>query len=278
MSASYASGVIAVDVNSTIDASDSACVVIKAAYSGTVKIDRNGNDVALTRSQAANAPPSYAGDSITSVHETGSPTNITPTPVSSTKYETTRMQYYDYMINSDTLVVTVFTDTKTTNMLTNASSTNRTIVQTKYGGHLVDSTKQVAQYTYDTVAGKDERSSMRIYRSDSGVKYTDAEMISSTSLPIPSGKLSSTVILNMTMVLDGVEEYTDIITLVAAVDTTAGTNMYYVFSQYTIVITPTTGTVTIKIISTDTGKTIYIGTEKVTGSNQTITINASTNP
>lgn len=278
LSTSYASGVIAVDVNSTIDASDSACVVIKAAYSGTVIIDRNGNDVALTRSQAANAPPSYAGDSITSVHESNSATNISPTPVSSTKYETTRMQYYDYMINSDTLVVTVFTDTKTTDMLTNTSSTSRTIVQTKYGGHLVDSTKQVAQYTYDTAAGKDERSGMRIYRSDSGVKYTDAEMISSTSLPIPSGKLSSTVILNMTMVLDGVEGYTDVITLVAAVDSSAGTDMYYVFSQYTIVITPSSGTVTIKIVSTDTGKTIYIGTEKVTGNNQTITINASTNP
>ena len=278
LSTSYASGVIAVDVNSTTDASDSACVVIKVAYSGTVKIDRNGNDVALTRSQAANAPPSYAGDSITLVHESGSTANILPTPISSTKYETTRMQYYDYMINSDTLVVTVFTDTKTTDMLANTSSTSRTIVQTKYGGHLVDSTKQVAQYTYDTAAGKDERSSMRIYRSDSGVKYTDAEMINTTSLPIPSGKLSSTVILNMTMVLDGVNGYTDTINLVAVVDSSAGTDMYYVFSQYTIVITPSSGTVTIKIVSTDTGKTIYIGTEKVTGNNQTITINASTNP
>ena len=274
LNASYASGVVAIDVSQTVDASDSACLVIKTGYVGVVTIDRNGNDVALNRSQAANAPPNYAGESITLIHEVNSSVAVDVVPVSSMKYETTRMQFYDYMINTESLVVTEITDTKTTNMITNVSTTSRTIVQSKYSGHLVDANNLTAQYFYDSANNKDDRDSMKIYHSDTGVRYTSDEIISTTSLPIPSSKLSSTVILNITMTLEDVDSYTDTITLVAAVDPSTGTDLYYVFSQYLIEITPTSGSITVKVISTDTGKTIYIGEVKVTGNNQVIEIDA----
>ena len=278
LSSSYASGVTAINVSQSIDFTDSVCVAIKASYIGSLKIDRNGNDVALTRANAANAPPVYSGNKIMLLHDLGSSTPLVPNPLTWMKYETTRMQFYDYMINSDTLVVTSFTDLTTTNMINSQTSSNRTIMQSKYSGHLVDSTKLVVAYTYDTAQGLDQRDSMKVYRSDTGVRYTSAEIASSSSLPIPSAKLSSTVILSVTMLLDGVDNYENNVNLVVAVDPNAGTSMYYIFDGYAIEITPSAGKIYVTIISLNSTKTIKIGGATVSGANQEIEIVPATNP
>ena len=238
---STTSGTATIDVSAVIDASDSTCMVIKTASKGTFKMDRNGSDVTLIRAQASNAPPVYSGGTITLVHENNSSTNIEPVPTTSSTKDIVRMQYYDYMINSDTLVVTTFTDTSTDG----GSTYSRVVEQSKYSGHLVNPDNLVVSYISSTSGDVDK---MKIYRSDTGVKYSSAEITSTSGLPISSSRLSNTVILKIDMLLDNVSGYTDIITLNAIVDTTFGTDMYYTFGSYSIVITPESGTITIKVI------------------------------
>ena len=236
----YSSGVAAINIASTIDPTDSVCVVIKTSAVGTFTIDRNGSDVALTRAQAANAPPVYSGDAITLIHETNSSTSIDVVPATNITKDVKRMQYYDYMINTDTLVVTTFIDTSTDG----GSTYTRQVIQTKYSGQLVDPNKVVSSYSSDN----NQVDNMKIYRSDTGVRYTSAEVISQTSLPISSNKLSGTIVLELTLLLDDVNSYTTEISLIAIVDTSSETDTYYVFNGYTIVITPTSGKIYVKVV------------------------------
>ena len=76
------------------------------------------------------------------VHEVNSSTNIEAVPASSSTKDIVRMQYYDYMINTDTLVVTTFTDTSTDG----GSTYSRVVEQSKYSGHLVNPDNLVVSY------------------------------------------------------------------------------------------------------------------------------------
>lgn len=260
--ATVSSGVATIDVNSTIDSADSACMAVKATSKGTFNMDRNGNDVTLTRAQPANAPPTYSGGNVSLVHEPNSTTNIEAVPTSSSTKDIVRMQYYDYMINTDTLVVTTFADTST-----NGGSTySRVVEQAKYSGHLVDSENLVVSYSSEVSGDVDK---MKIYRSDTGVKYASSEITSTSGLPISSSRLSNTVILKIDMLLDNVSDYTDVITLMVAVDQSFGSDIYYTFDSYSIVITPESGTITIKVI--DYAGNITISVVNVGGNNATST-------
>ena len=279
------SGVATINIASVVDSSDSACMVIKATATGDFSIDRSGTDVALSRAQAANAPPIYASDNITLVHEVNSSTNIVPTPTSSVSYDINRMTYFDYMVNSDTLCVTTFTDYISGNEIT------RVIEQTKYKGNSVNGTV-VSTYRYNPMLDTpiDERTSMKIYNTSNGVKYTVDQIINTTSLPIPTAKLPSTVILEIRLHQDGGDTYTDDTKLVMVVDTSiSDTDVYYKYDNCTIVYTPDTGSITVLVTNyvdsfvvtvynygTQTSSTytattsITINGVVVTGNNQTI--------
>lgn len=260
--ATTTSGTATINMAAVIDSSDSACMVIKATSKGTFKMDRDGSDVTLTRTQPANAPPSYSGGNVTSVHELNSSTNLEIVPTSSSTKDIVRMQYYDYMINTDTLVVTTFTDTSTDG----GDTYSRVVEQSRYSGHLVDSTKLVVSYSSEVSGDVDK---MKIYRSDTGVKYTSSEITNTGALPISSLRLSNTAILKIDMLLDNVSDYTDVITLMVAVDQSFGSDIYYTFDSYSIVITPESGTITIKVI--DYAGNITISVVNVGGNNATST-------
>ena len=254
-----------------IDAADSACLIIKASAKGTFKIDRNGGDVALTRAQAANAPPCYAGEAVTLLHETGSSTNIEPTFISSNTYLIKRMQYYDYNVNLQTSMVTTITDSSTDG----GSTYTRTIYQKIYSSSDTTGTP-TATYAYDQTLDTpvDQRSNIKIYNTSTGIKVTDAAMINTSSLPIDDAALSNTVILRFKLIQDGGDEYDDDTLLVAIVNNSNTTGTYYIYDHYVINLTPESGGITITVLDFATGNTIYFGTTQVTGANQVITITA----
>ena len=275
-----------IDISAVVDASDSVCVEIRANANGDYIIDRSENSVALTRANTTLAPPVYVGEDVTL---TGSG-ELTPVHISSTSYDIDRMQYYDYMINTDSLCVTTITDF---NGAGNNGSTVRTIEQNRYSGQLVNE-NPTSQLLYDTtgILGtvQDDSSNMKIYNSSSGIKYSASAIVDTNSLTIDSNKLSNTLILEFKILQNGGNEYEDSTKLVLAVDSEASqTDTYYKFGNYTIVLTPNVGTITVKVVSyagsfnatvydftnststtVNTVTVIVINGETVTGNNQVI--------
>ncbi len=263
-----------------IDASDSACMIIKTSSTGTYAIDRNNGDVTLTRANATNAPPRYAGEQITLLHEKNSTTNIVPDYDSSSSSTIKRMQYYDYNVNLQTTTVTTITDKSSDN----GTTWTRTIYQKNYTSSNTTGDPS-STYAYDQTLATplDQRSNIKIYNTNTGVKVTDSAMIynaagTTTGLAIDDNSLSNTVILKFKLVQDGGDEYDDDTLFVAVVDTNNTNGIYYLFNQYKITLTPESGTIKITIQNYTTGNTIYFGTTQVTGANQVITITAPANP
>lgn len=267
-------------ITTVVDASDSACVVIKATSVGTFNIDRNGNDVALDRAQDANAPPVYCGEAITLIHEKGSSTALTVVGDSHT-YDIKRMQYYDFNVNLDSTTVTIFTDTSVDN-----GAYSRTIVQYIYAG-TDTSADPTYTFTYDPSASIDETESMRVYKTDGGVRY-DADDIIDTSV-VTIGNVSNTLVLKISLVQEGLNSsYEFTIDLNAAVDGNNTDGTYYIFSNYIIEVVPVGGQVTIRVLTFNSGNAytadvVYVvtasGNVQITGTSQSpIVITVPTNP
>ena len=262
----YTAGVATIDVATVVDCSNSACMsVAGGAIKGEYKMERTGDDVALTRAQSQNAPPVYEGFQITLLHDVGSTTPLVVSSEAHT-YDIKRMQYYDFNVNLDSLTITTITDTSL-----DGGAYSRTIVQKVFGSSDPSSTPNFT-YTYDSSLGKDERSSMKIYNTNGGVKYSIDDIIDTSVLTIGNSSLSTDLILKISISFNGVS-YDNVIDLIAVVDLDNTDGTYYLFDNYLISITPVEGQVTIKVISIDTGYTIYVGTTKITAQNQTITIN-----
>ena len=238
-------GAATINITEVIDASDSACIEIQPTAIGDYTIDRTNNSVALTRANTSLAPPIYAGEGVTFTGE-GS---LVPVPFSSSSHIIQRMQYYDYMINTNTLCVTTFTDYYSTT----GTFENRVIEQRKYQGTAVTA-NPTSTYIYDPTGilgtAKDESSKMKIYNTSSGASMVSTIFTDHSQLTIDGDRLSKTLILEFKFVQDGgASEYTDSTTLVVAVDNNASqTETYYKYSSYTIVLTPQSGSITITII------------------------------
>ena len=272
----YTSGVAVININDVVDDSDSACVEIKPTANGNYSMDRDSNNVALTRANTTLAPPIYAGESIT-LTGTG---DLDPVPTSSSSNTIERMQYYDYLINTNTLCVTTFTDYYSTS----GTFENRVIEQNRYSGNAVnDNPTSTLVYDPNGILGevKNDSGDMKIYNTNTGISYTVAEFTNSSTVAISDARLPSTQILEFKFVQDG-GDYSDTTTLVVALDTAASqTDTYYKYANYTIVISPNAGTVTVKI--TDYESTFTISTyNSLTGTTTSgsvstvITINGTT--
>lgn len=274
-----------ISISSVIDYTDSACVEIQPTANGDYSIDREANSVALARADTTHAPPIYAGEDVTFTG-TG---DLVPVPVSSTSHNIQRMQYFDYMINTNTLCVTTFTDYYSTS----GAFENRVIEQNKYSGTAVtDSPTSTLVYDPTGILGtvQDDSDDMKIYNTFSGVSMATNFFTSPTQLIIDLNRLSGTKIVEFKFVQNG-DSYTDSTTLVVEIDNDASqTEIYYKYAGYTILLTPSAGgSVTITIISYTgsfttytynnvTGDTeessvdtvIVINGEDVTGANQVI--------
>ncbi len=260
----FSKEVAVLDISTDYDCSDSACVEIKAGYTSTFTIDRNNGDVTLTRTNQSNAPPVYAGDEITLLHDSGSSTNLDIQIVSDDEYEVKRMTYYDVNVNLDALTVTTITDTSV-----NSGSYTREITQNVYAG--IDPTEDpTTSYSYNSTT--DDRESMKVYNTSTGIRYTSDNLVNQSVLPM--GDVSDSVILSVSILQNGGTGYEEVITLNAVINEDNLNGKYYMFSDYVIEITPSGEDVVIHVVSYSSGKTIYYGTTQVTGANQTITIAA----
>ena len=241
----YTSGTATININTTVDDADSACMEIQATANGDYKMDRTDNTVAITRSNTTLAPPVYAGEDVTL---TGSGT-LTPAHISATSYNVVRMQYYDYMINTDSLCVTTITDYYNSD----DSSVSRVIEQNRYSGTRVND-EPTSSLIYDPDGmisdSSDDIDDIKIYNTATGVRYDSSVVINSENFVIDNNKLSDTVILEIKVLQTGGDTYEDVTTLVLVVDTEASqTDTYYTFDNYTIVLTPSNGTIVVKVIS-----------------------------
>ena len=247
-----------------IDYEDSVCVEIKGGYTNSFAIDRNAGDVTLSRSNQSNAPPVYSGEEITLIHDLNDSTSIPVTPISTQTKDIKRLTYFDVNVNLGTMLKTVITDTSVDN-----GTPVRTIVQTSYNG--TDPSEEPGGiYIYDSAAGTDQRDSMKIYNTSNGVRYTSANLIDQTFLPI--GTVSNTAILTVRIIQSDGSGYAEDILLEASIDTTNVNGKYYKFDDYVITITPDGADVVITVKSYSSGKVIYYGSTQVTAANQVITI------
>ena len=265
----FSKEVVVLDISTEIDCSDSACVRILPGYKNVFTIDRDDGDVTLTRSNTTNAPPIHKGVNITLIHDSGSTTPIEVDNLSNEVRNVKQMTYYDYNVNMDELIVTVITDTATNG----GSSYTRKIVQSTYAGHLVTETPK-SVYTYDPENSIDQRDSMKIYRTETGVKYTVNDIINQSTLPINNSDISNTAIVSVLILQNGGAGYEETITLNAVVDENNTEGMYYVVDNYTVSIVPDGQEVIVTVKEFESGNVIYYGTTQVTGANQTITIAA----
>ena len=277
------SGTSIIPVNEEINYSDSACMSIIAGASGDHSIDRDDNDnVILTRGDENKAPPIFAGDDVTLYKNSISQSNIIEAvPLESKEYDIRRMQYYDYTVNTDTLTITTFTDYYDT-----GGNVTRTIEQLKYSGKDPSGTP-ANRYVYDPRGENpiDERSSMKIYNTNNGVKYNDTQIINPSTVVIDANKLSSTLILGIKLSQEGGSTYEEEITIVVAVDQTYSNtaDTYFKYGSFDIVITPDNGTINIKVEnygSTFTMTVYNLGVNPATSSsssqNTSIVINDTT--
>ena len=279
----YSSGTTTVPISDEIDYSDSACMEIQVSATGEYSMDRDADDnVVIKRAQSNKAPPIYAGEDVTIYAESISNSNaVDPTPISTKEYDVRQMQYFDYTLNTDTLTVTTFTDYYATD-----GTITRTIVQQKYSGNAVTDTP-ANTYTYDPRGDTpvDERSSMKIYNTTSGVKYGVDAIINTNTVQIDSNKLSNTLILEIKLnQVDG-DSYDESVSVVIAIDSnlSTATETYYKYNGLTIVITPESGTINIKVVDYEGSFTMTIynyGTTTPTTStstpNSSITISGTT--
>ena len=257
------------NIETELDYEDSACMRIIPGAKQTYEIDRNNNDVALTRSNQSNAPPVYGGELVT-IHEKNSSTPIEPTYISSTTKNIKRMTYYDINVNMATLMVTQITDTST-----NGGSTySRTIVQKIYPGKN-DLAEPTFVYTYDPSQGLDERSSMKIFNTSNGVQIDANNIINQNTLVIDENQLSSNDIITVRIIQQGNGIYVEEIAIHAIVDEEDLTGDYYLYDRYNITYTIDEGSVIIKVIDIDSGTAIYYGETQATSVGQVITIYAS---
>ena len=249
------------DISVDLDCTDSACVEIHGGYTNSFTIDRNQGDVTLTRTNQSNAPPVYAGEEITLLHDAGSDTNLDVVATVNDTKDITRLTYYDVNVNMVTLSKTVVTDTSI-----NGGAVTRTITQYNYSS--TDPTEDPeTTYVYDTET--DQREYMKIYNTSNGVRYTNAEIVDPSVLTISA---SNNLLLTVRIVQNGGYGFDEELLVEVSIDPNNLLGTYYIIDDYLITITPDGADVIVKVKSFTNGMTVYYGSTQVTGANQTITI------
>ena len=259
-----------ININTELDYEDSACVKIIPSAKQTYTMDRNSNTVTLTRSNPTNAPPVYAGEAIT-VLESGDSTPIEPNCIDSSTKIYKRMTYYDVNVNLDNLTITQVTDMSTNG---GASYTRMRIVQ-KIFANKDDTSNPSNTYVYDREANIDQRNMMKIFNTSNGNKYTLDNLLDTSVLQIPNSQIPSgqnDIILVVRVIQQGNNGYTEDINIHATIDNDNTNGSYYLYENYKIIVTTTDGTVTIRVISIDSGAQVYYGETKATTVGQVITI------
>ena len=259
--------------NSTVlDETNTANFLIIAGTSGTITVTRASNDVEVARTggllsgaSGAGAKPTLIGDLMWdsqhlqyNIHDPGGSNLTNEITSKDTVTEVRRLQYYDWNVNLNELVITRITDTSTDG----GSNWERTFYQ------------EYADGTSTTTF-----SEMKIYHSTTGVKYateSDAASIN-TFVGNDASSVNNTLICKITYQEDAGENITWDWVLELDIDGNA-TGRYYIFQDYVFEATLDNGQVTLTVVSVGS-KTIKINSTTITSAGQTVVLTpAPANP
>ena len=236
--------------DSGIDDTDTVSMTVPTGFAGkTLKVTRTGNTVSVTENDVT----TLSGDLISLGDSIIIASNIEEKlkPKSSVSKDIKRIQYYDYNVNMDETTRTIITDT------TIGNSTTRVVEQ------------------YDASGNAVSESNWKIYRTNNGNKYDASDIKSTSSVSLASlGWVDpgNTVLVSFRYRMDQNTSRTETLALNMAVDDSNTNGKYYEFSGYAFVITPTGGSITIKVTAKGSGSVTINGTA-VNAVNQTITVN-----
>ena len=272
----YPAGVAIVEVttvatnianNSELDDTDTANFLIKSGTNGTIKVTRAANDVEMARTGGLgggtpNAKPTLVGDLMWNsqylqynIHRPSSEEgtyNLTGEIESKdTTTEVRRLQYYDYNVNLDELVITHIIDTSTDG----GETWTRTFYQ-KFGNGEETTTF----------------SEMKIYNTSGGTKYTSESDTASIATYLGDAA-NDTLIVKISYQEDAGEDITYVWLLEMMVNEN-GTGRYYIFQDYVFEATIESGSITLTVVSLG-NKTIKINSTTITTVGQEVVLTPS---
>ena len=236
-----------------VDELDTALISVEAGYSGEMKMTRTSiSDVTINRTNTASsskAKPTYVGDKITLIHDSGGTTPIEVVPKSSITTDILRLQYYDWNVSYSALTKTIITDTSI-----NGGDYSRTIEQFKVD----DSGTETA------VASEN----VKIYNGTNGVRITNPEDRSALSF----ASSATTIIIQFKYASEDSSLVRTLNMVVNESETTSSGIRCYKFEGYTFTFEITEGSVKVIVLALGTG-TFVIGGTTVTTVGQEITVN-----
>ncbi|HHT67543.1 MAG TPA: hypothetical protein GX010_04950 [Erysipelotrichaceae bacterium] len=252
--------------SSTVDPTDTANVVIYAGYQGALTITRDSvlNTVTLTRATGMtnNAKPTLIGDlmwddtyELYNIHDPGNNNLTSEIVCEEVIADTRRVQFYDYNVNLEEVMITIITDTST-----DGTNYTRTLYQEIVGGASYD----------DTQADQ-----MNIFNHLTGTKYSVEEARNqSTILSYDSAAgINNNLMIRLYYVTPEGITVTMVINLEEAVDLNQTTGQYYVFDHYLLEITVDAGSITIIVLESDsTVGTVMIGNTIIDENSEPIVI------
>ena len=105
------------------------------------------------------------------------------------------------------------------------------------------------------------------------MKYDVDDIIDINAIVIDDSKISDDLLVTFSFLQDNGSTYEDNTGVLAHVDGTNISGTYYVADHVVISFVPVSGsTITIKVVSLETGAVIYYGNVQITGAGQVITV------
>ncbi len=255
-----ATTIVATNVSSktALDETDTSNFVIYAGYQGKVSVSRDGNDVEFDRTGGiTSAKPTLVGDNMWddtyqqyNIHNP-SGDNLTSEIVSvNTTTDIRRLQYWDYNVNLDELMVTIITDISTDG----GTTYERSFYQEYANG---ESTEELEE--------------MKIYNTSNGIKYDPEDLEDPSTSTVKTYKIvdgnpsiNTNVILTIEYVEeDGVNAELDWL-LELVVDNSIEGGRYYKYGDYVFTAEIESGSLKIVVLSVGS-RTIKINSVTITG-------------
>ena len=251
----------------TFDDSNSICLIVEATYKGALTIERDENDVEVTRDASYDdvAKPSYISDTIVSVVDPGGSSIAEEcTPLNRVQTETYRVSYYDYKVNYGQTVVTVITDVRTKTNNGAWSSFTRTVKQKTDNGEFVNLTsatqitnKTIVIYKYAGATSSSTGTTWSyadIMNTSSQIYYNGTNTVTASTI---CSSLTSTILKLYAVVTNETITISQTVDIELVVDDDIATGIYYKFKDYIFIPVVTGGSVTYIVKSIDGTKTFY---------------------
>lgn len=268
------------------------CLVVQATYKGELTVNRDDDDVTVSRDSTYNtvAKPSYISDTITSVVDPGPDASSSSDDtdlidviayIGKIQKETYRIQYYDYNVNYEELTITIISDTRTKENENAWSGFTRTVTQKKGNADFVTLTSEsqitsgaISIFKYFGVNNANNGTTWSytdIMNTNSTIYYNGTSAVSESAI---CSTLTS-IILKLYNASDSSITIDETFTLEMQVDEDNVDGTYYIFKDYIFIPVVTGGSVTYIVKSIDGSKVFYLvdDSTQLTAVDQSETVN-----